>query len=230
MLAMRSLLTLLLCACACASAANTGGAAGTSGAAAASCRCAVSGWLPGEHATGIGEAVQLSWQLSHPSGPATTSARGAVQRAFELVIEQHGAAGDGGDLHWRSDAVLSPQQRADTADLPVRAGEREELRPARLAPGASFTFRVKATLSTGAVARCAGTFETAPETSVFPGAAKWIGGDGGGQLHAVQGLTLPGGTSIQSARAYVSGVGAFYLYINGEQVRGVAGARAFPNP
>ena len=57
-------------------------------------------------------------------------------------------------------------------------------------------------------------FETAPSPQTFPGAAQWIGG--GGQLRSTTGLVLT--TKPKKARAFVSGVGAFYLYVNGEKI------------
>ena len=109
----------------------------------------------------------------------------------------------------RSGAVEGARQHADTAALAPKL---------RLPSGAVIRFRVRATVSvgdTGATTSlvCEGTFETAPAAPAFPGPAKWIGG--GGQLHATA-LTLPPGT-VAHARAYASGVGAFYLYLNGEQ-------------
>ena len=170
--------------------------------AAGSCSTRVSGHAAGEHAVGVGPSVQLAWQLRHP-------ARGVRQRAVELELE--GLAPHGGGLRWRSGAVEGARQHADTAALAPEL---------RLPSGAVIRFRVRATVSvgdTGATTSvvCEGTFETAPATPAFPGPAKWIGG--GGQLHAKQGLALPPGT-VAHARAYASGVGAFYLYLNGEQV------------
>ena len=161
-----------------------------------------SGFRPGEHATGVGPAVQLAWRLTHPT-------RGVRQQAFELEID--GPAG----LRWRSGRVPSALQRADTAELAAEL---------RLPAGAVFRWRARAHLSTVgrsgeqvvAVLECESTFETAPPASAFPGSAKWIGG--GGQLHATKGLVLPANASVASARAFVSGVGAFYLYVNGAQV------------
>jgi len=68
---------------------------------------------------------------------------------------------------------------------------------------------------------CGGMFETAPAPAVFPGSSVWIGG--GGQLRATKGLPLPIGkraAGVVEARAYVAGVGAFYLFVNGERVGG----------
>jgi hypothetical protein len=161
--------------------------------------CRVSGRAPHEHATGIGPAVQLAWLLSHP-------VRNMTQRAFEVEI----AATHGSDLRWRSGAIASAEQRLDTAELAAGL---------RLPPGASFGWSVRATVAAGDGAPstlvCEGTFETAPDAAVFPGSAKWIGG--GGQLHATHGLVLPAGT-VTHARAYASGVGSFYLFVNGRHV------------
>jgi len=172
----------------------------------AAARCSVVGHAHGEHTTGVGEAVHLAWQLEHPA------ARGVSQRSFELEID--GSGSGSAPLRWRSGAVESPEQRLDTATLATALV---------LPPGETFRWRVRAGRSASTtdlvdqtMVECEGSFETAPAAQVFPGAAKWIGG--GGQLHATKGFALPGGTAIQQARAYVSGVGAFYLYINGQQV------------
>lgn len=163
--------------------------------------CLVSGWATGEHATGMGDFVLLAWQLSHPT------ARDVQQQSFELYLEGEGDSRS--SLNWRSGTIHTARQSADTADLASHL---------QLTPGTAFRWRVHVVLSTGDVTKCGGSFETAPAKHVFPGPSKWIGGSGG-QLHAVKGLPLPAaGAAIQRARAYVSGVGAFYLYVNGAQV------------
>ena len=58
-------------------------------------------------------------------------------------------------------------------------------------------------------------FETAQPLSFFPGTAVWIGG--GGQLRLTDGFALPAG-DIERARLYVTGLGAFYAFVNGMQV------------
>ena len=165
------------------------------------CSCRVSGHALHEHATGLGTTVQLAWQLHHPK-------RNAAQRSFEVDI----AATHGSDLRWRSGVIASAEQRLDTAELTATR--------LLLPPGASFRYSVRATVAAGegtpTTLSCDGTFETAPDTTTFPGSAKWIGG--GGQLHATQGLVLPPDATVEHARAYVSGVGAFYLFLNGQQV------------
>ena len=179
-------------------------AAATAAAPPRSCRCRVSGHGLHEHATGVGGSVQLAWQLSHP-------ARNATQRAFEVEI----AGTHGSDLRWRSGRVASAEQRLDTAELAASAAG-----ALRLPPGASFRWSVRATVAaadgTPSTLSCDGSFETAPAAAAFPGGAKWIGG--GGQIHATHGLALPPGRTVQHARAYVSGMGAFYLFLNGQQV------------
>ena len=157
--------------------------------------CAVSGLAAREHATGVGAAVQLQWQ--HLAGSEVR--RGATQVSFQLEVS-------GGGLHWRSGVVSSAVQRVDTADHGLQ-----------LPRGADIRWNVLAVLSTGHSVACSGTLETAPAASAFPGAAKWIGGRGG-QLHANKGLVLPGEATITRARALVSGVGSYYLYINGQRV------------
>lgn len=57
-----------------------------------------------------------------------------------------------------------------------------------------------------------------PSTADFPGTALWVGG--GGQVRAIAGsLNVSAGAgTVTRARAYVTGVGSYYLYINGQRV------------
>ena len=90
-----------------------------------------------------------------------------------------------------------------------------------LQPATQYLWNVSVTMLPQGVPTtpCSGKFETAPSRDVFPGKAQWIGG--GGLLTAkFQTPTAAGNANaynktITSARAYVSGVGAFYLFING---------------
>ena len=61
---------------------------------------------------------------------------------------------------------------------------------------------------------CNATFDTAPAAADYPGGAVWIGG--GGQLRS-PGFALPAG-KVARARAFVTGVGAFYFFVNGQRV------------
>lgn len=70
-------------------------------------------------------------------------------------------------------------------------------------------------------------FDTALAQGAFDAAgAEWVGaanathtsGVAGNQLRMRNGLALPEGVTVTRARAYVSGVGAFYLFLNGQQV------------
>ncbi len=63
---------------------------------------------------------------------------------------------------------------------------------------------------------CTSSFETAPASAVFPGTSQWIGG--GAQLRSIKGIDLPQGPTVKFARAYATGVGAFYLFVNGQRV------------
>eukprot|EP01048_Picozoa_sp_COSAG05_P017100 COSAG05_NODE_2287_length_3273_cov_132.259609_4_plen_163_part_00 len=141
------------------------------------CSCRVSGDAINEHATGVGQTVQLAWQLSHPG-------RNVTQREFDVEI----VAVHGSNLRWHSGLILSAEQRLDTGDLAASN--------LRLPQGALFRWKVRATVAAGDSAPstlgCDSTFETGPDPAVFPGSAKWIGGDG--QLHATRGLILPAGT------------------------------------
>ena len=99
---------------------------------------------------------------------------------------------------------------------------------------------------------CTGSFETAPLPEHYPGSSVWIGGGGQLRankgpatescarlpcrfvwyqplcvvLWCATGLLVPRekhGPRITSARAYAAGVGAFYLFVNGERVGRKAG-------
>jgi len=85
---------------------------------------------------------------------------------------------------------------------------------AALLPGTDYAWRVQTTLDSGVTEWSQPlSFATAPTAESWS-AAKWIGGHN--QLRAD--IALPADTPITRARAYVTGVGAFYLYINGQQV------------
>lgn len=133
----------------------------------------------------------FSWAISSP-------VRGDVQRAYELEVFHAN-----GTIAWSAVTSEVAQSRAI-----------DSLRPSR-----TYSWRLRVWLSGSAGPTawgCAGTeFDTPPGADVFPGASAWIGG--GGQLRTRTGLSLPAGT-IARARAWVSGVGAFYLFANGVRV------------
>jgi hypothetical protein len=152
-------------------------------------------------------AVRLGWHVSH-----TTAAgpRGTTQLFYEVQVHAAAAPTTAPPV-WASSKTAS-------ADMQLVVG------PSALKDGTAYTWKVRVWLSndpTTPTAWGCGTggtpapFETAPTAAVFPGAASWIGG--GGQLRLKNGLKLPAGT-VAKARAYVTGVGAFYFYINGERV------------
>jgi alpha-L-rhamnosidase len=151
-------------------------------------------------------AAHLSWNVVTPTNPAI---RGEVQVAYEVEVQYS-------DMTpvWASGKTASAAQR-----LVVPSGI--------LKPDCSYVWHVRLWISTDGSMPAASTawscgnshspasFDTAPDATAFPATAKWIGG--GGQMRLKEGLVLPAGT-IARARAWVSGVGAFYFFVNGEKV------------
>ena len=90
--------------------------------------------------------------------------------------------------------------------------------PAALDHDTLYSWQVRVWLSNAPAAPTAwgcgaATFETAPAPATFPGKAQWVGG--GGQLRSK--LSLPAG-AIRRAIVRATGVGAFYLFVNGRRV------------
>lgn len=133
-------------------------------------------------------------------GPADALVTGASQLTFELSIL-------GGPLNWTSGTVASSNQTYLTTPSELQ-----------LAAGSVYHWRVRVSMSPQQTLTpfCTASFETAPAASLFPGTSQWIGG--GAQLRSVNGIDLPQGPTVEFARVYASGVGAFYLYINGQRV------------
>ena len=149
------------------------------------------------HALGLDpDTVRLGWTVQSPS-------RGDAQLAYELQVSH------AGELAWSSGRVDGNAQQ-----LVV---------PKALDPGTTYSLRVRAWLSshpeTPSDWGCgdAAYFDTMPAAAVFPGTAAWIGGGGQLRTTASGGLHLPNGT-VAKARAFCSGVGAFYLFANGVRV------------
>ena len=138
--------------------------------------------------------ARLSWTISAPGQ------RGVEQAAWEVQVQT-----DGGDVVWNSNQTQGNDQFVVSPPLE---------------PDASYTWRVRVWV-TGASEPtawgCDGgrAFDTAPEPSSLPGAGAWVGG--GGQLRAQ--LRVPAGKVVR-ARAWVSGLGAFYFFVNGQRIGG----------
>jgi hypothetical protein len=163
-----------------------------------------------ELAAPSGKSLRFSWR--NDGGDL----KGLVQTTYE--VEVNGAAG----FHWASAVVASAEQQVRPADLGMP----------ELAADADYRWRVRTALagSSTAAAPAPATrepflgptwsaslaFSTAPSNATFADAgAVWIGGKN--QLRAD--LVLPSGSATPvRARAFVSGLGAFYLHINGERV------------
>jgi alpha-L-rhamnosidase len=158
--------------------------------------------------------VQFSWKLPSFSSvfiddvdPSVMHhARKVVQRAFEVELF------DIGGRVWRSGKVETASQHLHLGDSADLKHETE------------YRWRVRAWIETTASGDLSDRkppkwskffhFVTVPSRDSWDQrGSQWIGGFN--QLRAD--FTLPQGT-IQSARAFVTGVGAFYMSINGERV------------
>jgi len=146
---------------------------------------------PGEIALTVPTSnARFTWQHAGGAWP-----RGAVQSSFRLQ-------------------VMPANGTAPVYDSGERGGGAQhlELSPnVMLMAGADYAWRVRAAVAGGAAAAWSAplNFTTAP--SSWSG-AQWIGGRN--QLRSS--FTLP--SRPTRARAYVSGLGAFYLYVNGQRV------------
>ena len=146
---------------------------------------------------------RVSWQNVAPLGQ-----RGVTQTQWQVEVNATGSTGTGSAFHWRSMVLSSNAQAARPAALGMPA----------LTPDKDYTWRVWTELtSAGAAALSAWSdplaFSTVPaNTSWATAGASWIGGKN--MLRAD--VTLAA-TPVR-ARVYVSGMGAFYLYINGKRV------------
>ena len=147
------------------------------------------------------EGAQLSWMTD-----ASVIPKGETQQAYELEVRK------GTTAVWSSGKVASAAQTL-AGGIPAAA---------KLAAASTYSWRVRLWLSSEPAAATGwgcgpdgAGFDTAPAASVFPGENKWLGG--GGQVRAKAPMALPAG-KVSRARAFVTGMGAFYLYINGEPV------------
>ena len=179
-----------------------------SSAAAVSVVCRTQFHPVGEHVFGVPTTgVRLAWYAKSTATALPQHPRAEVQVAYEVEVQS--AGGEGKPLFSTGKTASAEQQLVLPASVV-------------LAPDTTYSWRVRTWLSgsSGSPSEwgCgtpAAKFDTAPAASVFPSKAAWIGG--GGQLRATKGLSLPAG-KVARARVWVSGMGAFYLYINGEKV------------
>ena len=145
--------------------------------------------LRGENAT---QPITLSWMLAYDNDP---SAVNLVQSSYEIEVKNSlmvASFGGASELNQKRSALRFPLRSA----------------------GARFDWRVRVQLSNGANTTWSATnaFEVEP-SGPFEG-VQWIGSEG--QLRLKDGFIAP----AQFARATlrVSGVGAFYSFINGKRV------------
>lgn len=151
-----------------------------------------------EQAAGDELPLRFSWTLQN-------DAQGAVQSSYVVNI----TAADTGELVWTSGETASsdPVAIVDVSNSSLNLN---------LSTATRYQWAVVATMlpQNEATVACTGSFETAPARSVFPGSAKWIGG--GGLLRRSFDIG-PDASQVASARAYVTGLGSFYLLFNGNR-------------
>ena len=148
-----------------------------------------------EQAAGDELPLRFSWTLQN-------YAQGAVQSSYVVDI----TAADTGEVVWTSGETTSPDPVA-IVDMTNPS--------LNLSTATRYQWAVAATmLPQNETTTCIGSFETAPARSVFPGSAKWIGG--GGLLRRSFDIG-PDVAQVASARAYVTGLGSFYLLFNGNR-------------
>ena len=162
-----------------------------------SCRT-LPGLLSQSHTLGVDpSSVRLSWTV-------TSSVRTESQIAAELEVWLAGEK----TPSWTSGHKLGSAQ--------------SQIVPTALKPDRTYSWRVRVWLSSQPDQPTSwgcgeALFDTAPSNATYPGTAVWIGG--GGQLRTTPGggLHLPNG-KIARARLWVTGMGAFYPFVNGKRV------------
>eukprot|EP01052_Picozoa_sp_SAG31_P005495 SAG31_NODE_242_length_19350_cov_3.043998_14_plen_277_part_00 len=153
------------------------------------------------------EPLVLSWQnimATLPSRSVPTATRGIVQTAYEVELDRIVEAGVPKSV-WRSGTVASAVQRV-------------RLNASLLLSDADYRWRVCTTLvgSTDAPEPTCSErlrFSTAPSAASWT-RAMWIGGKQ--QLRSD--FEIPSGRTPVRARLHASGVGAFYVWLNGKQL------------
>ena len=153
--------------------------------------------------------VRFSWQNLHGNW-----SRGATQTQFQLQVLQNTTVNTGNSTN-KGSVVY------DSGKLESSAQQFELPPSVTLKPGTDYAWRVQ-TVVDGDLS----TFSTPLQFTTAPlslGGAQWIGGHN--QLRS--NFTLPTGPPTVAggwrgkptrARAYISGLGAFYLYINGQKI------------
>ena len=147
-------------------------------------------------------AVTLAWMLAYDDDRDDSGSKNLMQTSYEVeTFIMNRVDNKGRRTEWKSGRIGSNEQRVEALPLAILPGERVE-------------WRVRATLSNGAVTPWSGAnrFESEP-TSPFQG-LKWLGG--GGQMRLTAGFIAP--SDMEKATLRVSGVGAFYAFINGKRV------------
>ena len=138
-------------------------------------------------------APRLSW-----INPLDTSRRGISQVAYQVIVSASPACA-AGDM-WDSGRVL----------FNTSIGVHYAGKP--FAPNTAYTWRVKTWLSDGSETAFSdiATFRT----TLDKWAAQWIGG-----LNMLRTeFDIPDGAAVKSAVAYVTGVGYYALWVNGQRV------------
>ena len=165
---------------------------------------------------GVSLTPTLGWRLHDGGG----SARGQKQQSYEIRVLRRLADGTTAPA-WESGRVDSSQPEAQVIEALQHQTEYEwQVRVWHEERAPAHTNSIYSMASAEAEPAASPwsephVFETLVSTSSWAAAnASWIGG--GNQLRGD--FTIPAGKTLKSARAYVSGLGAFYLYVNGERV------------
>ncbi len=135
-------------------------------------------------------SVNISWQVTD------TKSTEAVQRTVAVSTDPSFET----LLYTYTDASTVNQLNAD---FPLQ-------------PRTRYYVRVKITGNEGDLAEASSWFETGKQKE--PWAAEWIGPEAGDACHPILRKTLSLARTPDKARIYVTGVGLFELYVNGEKV------------
>ena len=164
---------------------------------------------PGVTALGceLSEGIMLQWAHQHPAPPNN---KGVMQTYYHVQILSNN--GNNMTIIWDTGKVASAQQSI------VIGGYKSTSRP-DLPYGATLYWRVRAWLESVATHPPTNpsawsvplAFDTAPSPSSWDDVS-WVGGYN--QMRANFSLFAP----IKRARVYATGVGAVYVYINGQRV------------
>ena len=163
-----------------------------------------------------GAPINLRTDFSAFDGPLS------VPRDRVRVSWQHNATAPGGttQLSYEVEVAAQLDNKPLWSSGSIQSSEQQTVIGVALDSAEQYTWRARAILSSGGRTPWSlpSSFGTAPDPASWHEStcnASWIGG--GGQLRSFLRIPAARGT-IVTARAHVSGVGAFYMWINQTQV------------